>query len=382
MRRFLASPRQSVDCRDLVKRPVVLLNALKLHQGPLRLPTGNFQHVLHLATNLALSREFDVRVLVDVESHGPLSDRIHESRLIPTGVQGGSVIAADWATVKAVRRLAPDIYHRPAGQLPPRRLACRTVAGIADLSFLTLPHRPIKRLYKELSYRWTARWADRIICVSRFTRDEVVSRLGVSAERLRVIHHGTNPLPVPDFSLAESRVGPFFLVFAHQPHKNAAVCIRALADLRGVTPRPWMAVVGDNEYVTSTLKPLATHSGVAEAVVFVGAPTMAELAGLYDRAGALLFPSKFEGFGLPVLEAMSRGCPVVCSNVCSLPEVVGSAAFQLDPDDRTCLSAAMARLLRDREWREDLVVAGRRRASRFTWERAARMTEAVYRELV
>lgn len=365
-----------------MNRPIVLLNALRLHQGPLRLPTGNFQHVLHLAEKLALSTDFDVRVLVDRESHGPMAARIEEAQLVPTGLRGQSIALADWATLKAVRHLSPDIYHRPAGQLPPCRLPCAAVAGLADLSFMTLPYPPLKRLYKELSYRWTVRWADRIICASRFTRDDVARRLGVPLEKLRVIYHGANPMPRPDHALADSRQGPFFLVFAHQPHKNAEVCLRALANLAAPMAPPWLAIVGDNEYVRRSLRPLATRLGIANSVVFVGAPSTARLAGLYDRATALLFPSKFEGFGLPVLEAMSHGCPVVCSNACSLPEVAGAAGVLLDTDDHIGIASAMVRLLSDRRWRSDLVAAGMRQASQFTWENAAEMTRDVYRELV
>lgn len=363
-------------------RPLVLLNALKLHQGPERLPTGNFQHVLHLATELSRCPEFDVRLLTDLDSHGPLAERIDAEQLVPTPLRGNSIVAADRAVVQAVRRLQPAIYHRPTGQLPFFKLPCRAVTGVADLGFMVLPHPLLKRLYKELSYRWTMYQADCVVCVSQFTRADVARRLGVPDEKLRVIPHGANQLPPPDTRLADQVGGPFFVVFAHQTHKNAELCLRALGALRTEMPSLRLAVIGKNAFVERTLKPLAAQAGVGTMARFMGVPTSAELAGLYRRAVGLLFPSRFEGFGLPVLEAMNMDCPVVCSNVCSLPEVAGDAAVQLAPDNLDGMKAAMRRLILDSRWREERIAAGRLQAAKFTWRRAAELTIAIYQELL
>ena len=364
------------------QKPLILVNALKLHQGPHRLPTGNFQIVLHLAAELGQNGEFDVRFLTDLDSYPPLSKQLESSRLIRTNLSGNSILAADWAVVGAVRRLRPTIYHRPTGQLPFMRLPCRTIAGIADISFMTLPYPPLRRLYKEASYRWTTWMADRVTCISRFTYDEVALRLKVPKQRLRVVPLGANPMPAPDYSSADSRSGPFFVVFAHQTHKNPELCFEAFSHVAKANPTAWLAIIGKNDYVDKLLKPLAKKLGIDASVQFIGAPDAAQLTGLYDRAIGLLFPSRFEGFGMPVLEAMGRGCPVVCSNVCSLPEVAGSAAVLLDPDDLNGMTSAMFRLLDDPEWRGRLVASGYAQAQKFTWKKTAECTEEIYRELL
>lgn len=364
------------------KKPLILFNAIKLHQGPYRLPTGNFQQVLHLAAELAHSPDFDFRILTDLDSHPAFAEKVGEPPLIQTGLRGNSVLAADRAVVRAVRDLQPDIYHRQSGQLPFARLDCQTVVGIADLSFMALPHPPLKRLYKELSYRWTVRRADRILCISRFTRDDVARRLKVDAAKLRVVHLGANILPPADPSLAGKIVGRYFVAFGHQTHKNVELCLRALASLGSGAPEAQLALVGRNDYIEKSIKPLVRDLGVETKVHFVGAPSAAQLAGLYRRAEGLLFPSRFEGFGLPVLEAMGQDCPVICSNVCSLPEVAGEAAIQLDPDDLSGWVDTMRRLMTDSRLRTDLIEAGRLQVGRFSWKLAAQATETVYRDLL
>lgn len=362
-------------------KPLVLVNALKLHQGPERLPTGNFQHVLHLAEELARLPEIDVRLLTDLDSHGPLAERINAAQLVPTALRGNSILAADRMVLDLVRRLRPDIYHRPTGQLPFRHLPCRTVAGVADLSFMVLPHPLLKRLYKELSYRWTAWQADRIVCVSEFTARDVIARLAVVPTKVRVVHHGANALPAPDPVLARRQGGRYFMAFAHQTHKNAELCLRALAQVQVTHPGLRLVLIGKNSYVDGELKSLAARLGLAAHADFVGAPNPAELSGLYREAAGLLFPSRFEGFGLPVLEAMQAGCPVISSNACSLPEIVGDAAIQVGVDDDQALAAAMRRLLNDLSVRTRLAVAGRERIRVFTWRRAAEATRDIYLEL-
>lgn len=361
---------------------LILVNALKLHEGPNRWPAGNCQHVLQLAAELARDAAHDIRFLTDRNSYDALAAHVDAARLVPTPLKGTSVVHADLAVIRAVRALRPAVYHRPTGQLPLVPLPCRTVMGIADLGFAVLPHPPLKRLYKELSYRWSARRADRVICVSRFTRDDVARRLRVPEEKLRVILHGANVLPEPDFRLADTVGMPFFLVFAHQPHKNAELCLNAAADLRSRHPGVGLVLVGPGAAVSRRLLPLAQRLGIGGSVRLVGMPTGAELAGLYRRALALLFPSWFEGFGLPVLEAMRLGCPVVCSDRCSLPEVAGDAAVQVAPDDLRGMTSAMLRMAGDAAWRGERSAAGKRRAARFTWRRAAEETLAVYDELL
>jgi glycosyltransferase involved in cell wall biosynthesis len=360
---------------------LILINAIKLHQGPQRLPTGNFQHVLHLVESLVQRCEIGLKILTDLDSYPPLAERVGEKYLIQTNLKGNSLIAADRAVVSAIRRYRPKVYHRPTGQLPFSRLPCRAITGIADLSFMVLPHPWHKRLYKELSYRWSIMRADRIVCVSKFTRDDVHHRLKVPLSKLRVVYHGTNPLGAPNYTLSKNINGKYFLVFAHQVHKNAELCLEVLEKLRDRHPDLNLVLVGSNLFIEGYLKPLAKRLNLSEAAKFVGAPTAAELSGLYRRARGLLFPSRFEGFGLPVLEAMGVDCPVLSSNVCSLPEIAGDGAVLLAPNDIEGWIRETERFLVDDEHYRRMVQLGRLQAAQFTWDKAADATISIYREL-
>jgi len=363
-------------------RPLVLVNALKLHEGALRSPAGNFQHVYNLAGELARLQDVAVHFLTDSDSYGPFSDRVSESQLIRTQLRGNSIVAADLAVRRAVYDMRPAIYHRPTGQLPFFPLPCLKVAGIADLNFKTLPCPILKRLYKEISYRWTVRHADRVVCVSRYTQSDVMKRLHCPPEKLRVVYHGANKLRPADAAIFERVPAKYWLAFAHQNHKNAELCLRALVEHRRLAPATALVLIGQNNYVESKLKPMAQALGLGDAVVFVGVVTSAELSALYQRALGLLFPSRFEGFGLPVIEAMRAGCPVICSTACSLPEVAGDAAVMIAPDDLAGMVAAMQNVVANEMFRKNLIAAGLKQAGSFTWERAAQETAAIYRELL
>lgn len=364
------------------ERPLVLLNALKLHQGPNRLPTGNFQHVFHLADSLTERTEFNLRLLTDLDSHPPLCAKLSEELLIPTRLRGNSIWAADRAVIEAIRRYQPQIYHRPTGQLPFSRLPCKSITGIADLNFMALPHPFIKRLYKEISYRWSVSRADRVICVSKYTCEYVHRKLRVPPSKLRVVYHGTNALVEPNFEYSKTIDGRFFLAFAHQAHKNAELCLRIFCQLKDQFKDVRLVLVGANSFVDETLKPLSKLLNLGSVVRFVGAPSSAELSALYRNALGLLFPSRFEGFGLPILEAMGVGCPVISSNVCSLPEVAGDGALQLCPDDLAGWINAVQRCIVDEHYRNYWAVAGRSRSTQFTWKKAAAETVAIYQELL
>ena len=165
---------------------------------------------------------------------------------------------------------------------------------------------------------------------------------------------------------------------AKRPHKNLARVLQAVAELpqeaRPMTILPGFATPHEDE-----LRRLANTLGIADDVVFLGWVSASDLEGLYGLATLVAFPSLHEGFGLPVLEGMSRGVPVITSNRSSMPEVAGGAALLVDPESTEAISHAIGRLLMDGDLRSELTAKGLERAKRFTWERTAEMTVYCYK---
>jgi glycosyltransferase involved in cell wall biosynthesis len=219
--------------------------------------------------------------------------------------------------------------------------------------------------YRRRAYAWTARLSGLVIAPSAFVAGTLVERLGVNEKKVRVIHHGIDH---GRFSPGAGEREPFLLYPANPwPHKNHERLFEAFALLRRSRPDLRLVLTGSDHEKT------ALPAGV-EAVGRVGDD---ELVGLYHSASALVFPSLYEGFGAPPLEAMACGCPVACSTAGALPEVVGDAAALFDPDSAEAIVDGVERALTD----ETLSHRGIERAARFTWEASAAAHERVYREL-
>jgi glycosyltransferase involved in cell wall biosynthesis len=304
----------------------------------------------------------------------------------------------------------PDALFVPAHVLPlgaPLRQGMRTVVTIHDLGYLRFPeaHTPAHRLYLRLSTLWSARAATRLIAVSAATRDDLIRLAGVQPAKIAVIHHGLSQRfqPVEDpavIKAAQARYGIkppyFFYVGTIQPRKNLARLIEAFADLGvggwgvggggGGTPppnpysptsNPQLVIAGKRGWLTGPIERRAAELGVAARVHFAGYVAGDDLPALLSGSLAFVFPSLYEGFGMPVLEAMACGAPVLTSTTSSLPEVAGAAALLADPTDTASIAAGLARLAADAGLRAELRVRGLVRAAEFTWDRCAEQTLAV-----
>jgi glycosyltransferase involved in cell wall biosynthesis len=237
------------------------------------------------------------------------------------------------------------------------------------------------------------RRSDRVIVDSHSTQRDLVELLGSSSERIDVVPLGIGTVarskPLPEGELRERlRLGerPIALsLSAKRPHKNLLALIGALA-LIPPERRPLLVLPGYPTEHEAALRERARTAGVEVDVRFLDWLSSEEFEGLWQVAQAFVYPSLYEGFGLPVLEAMARGVPVACSNASSLPEVAGEAALLFDPHDERAIAAALACLLsesdRDRAEVERLRARGLERAHEFTWERTARLTlESYHRAL-
>ncbi|MEA2576116.1 MAG: hypothetical protein QOH93_3414 [Chloroflexia bacterium] len=279
----------------------------------------------------------------------------------------------------------PRVLFVPSHVVPPCHPR-RTVVTVHDLGYLQYPqaHTRASRLYLHLSTFFSARSARRVIAISEATKRDLVRHYRVPPRKISVIYHGRDPIfaPVEDQArVAEvaARYGvqaPYCLhVGTLQPRKNLGLLIEAWDILRGSMEQPpQLLLAGKRGWLYDNLFEMVQARGLTDLVRFADYVERDDLPALYSGALALTFPSLYEGFGLPPLEAMSCGTPVIASTATSLPEVVGDAGILLDPHDPRPWAEAVQRLIRDTGLQSELRRRGLERASRFTWERCAHET--------
>ena len=268
------------------------------------------------------------------------------------------------------------------------RLSCPAVVTVHDISYARAPElfsRRDRSLFGLV--RGSVRRAARVIAVSEFTRADVCERYGLDAAKVVAIPNGVGAAfrPVADASArVRDRFGiarPYVLcVGALQPRKNVPLAIEAYARLVGRGTECELVVAGGDRGGRLDVLDAILRTRLTGRVHLVGHVEDEALPALYSGARALVFPSLYEGFGLPALEAMACGTPVVASNTTGLAEAVGDAGLTVDPRDADGLADALRRVIDDPALHERLVAAGSARAAQFTWARAAVATAGVYRE--
>jgi glycosyltransferase involved in cell wall biosynthesis len=289
-------------------------------------------------------------------------------------------------------RLRADIYHQLDWTLPLGWVPCPMVTAFHDTIPLTdldkrpsLSSRRVVFLIKAASRR-----ADRIITISNYSKNEIVRELGIAENKVTVVYLGVRDpfgeVAASDVDLSALRdlgiSGEYiFYIGGFQHRKNVATLLRAFRQVLDTYPAIKLVLGGSQSSDSSSVASLANQLGIADSVVFTGTLSVEQVASLMRRATIFVLPSLHEGFGLPVLEAMACGTPVICSNVTALPEVAGDAVRSIDPLDVSGFASAMRQLLADPEARSSLAEAGRRRAAMFSWDETARRTREVYEEL-
>jgi glycosyltransferase involved in cell wall biosynthesis len=283
-----------------------------------------------------------------------------------------------------------DLFHSPDFVLPPLRRP-RSILTVHDLAFLLFPecaHEALREYLLRVVPR-SARRASFVVADSENTANDVICLLGVPPERVAVVPGGVDarfqPVTDPERLQAMRRQlqvesAPYVLfVGVIEPRKNLQGLIGAfeLAKKRYRLPHK-LVVVGRKGWLAEGIYEKYERSSVREDIVFPGFIDDADLPTLYSAAAALVMPSFYEGFGLPLLEAMACGTPVIASNAASLPEVVGDAAPQVDPNDIDALADTLAQVLTDDQLRATNRVRGLERAARFTWTAAAHKLLKVY----
>jgi len=365
----------------------VAIDTRKLHDY------GIGTYVRNLVNELARQDDDAEYVLLcapgDVEELRALGPRFR-----PQVVRAGNYSVREQFSVPwALARARVNLFHAPHYVVPPLS-PTRFVVTIHDCIHLRFPQYLPNRaalIYARAMMTRAARGSARVLTVSQASKDDIIEYLGVPAEKVEVIYNALDTRlasePTPD-EVANVRerfllTAPYILYTGNiKPHKNVDRLIEAFSLLRrDGFENVKLLIIGDEISKYPNLRRLVHRYQLHQHVRFLGFVPDATLAVLYRLAVVFVFPSLYEGFGLPPLEAMAAGAPVITSNVSSLPEVVGDAAILIDPMDASAIAAAMARVLGDPGLRDDLIRRGRERVTAFSWERSVARVRQVYGEL-
>jgi glycosyltransferase involved in cell wall biosynthesis len=295
----------------------------------------------------------------------------------------------------ALRRERADLFHAPHYVLPPA-IHCRSVVTIHDVIHLMFPQYLPGRaawVYARAQLWTAAHRSDRILTVSETSKQDILRRFNVPADKVTVVYNAIDArLAVPPDQDEVERVraryqlkDPFALYVGNiKPHKNLERLIDAFFELRRepAFDSLKLVIIGDEITKYQGLRRAVHRLKLHKHVRFFGFVPVQTLAVLYRLAGVFVFPSLYEGFGLPPLEAMSVGTPVVTSNISSLPEVVGDAAVLVDPYDPLSIADGMRRALTDNDLRATLRERGLARAREYSWEQSVKRIHEVYLEVM
>jgi glycosyltransferase involved in cell wall biosynthesis len=287
---------------------------------------------------------------------------------------------------------APDLLFVPAHVLPPVRPK-RTLVTIHDLGYRYFPeaHPRRQRLYLDWSTRWNARVADHILADSCATRDALVQTYGVAASKITVAYPGydSNLAPVHDAKFLDAAwaryaiPGPYILFMGRlQPRKNLSRLIEAFARLAPDRPDLSLVLAGPAGWLAEPVRTKVHELRLDGRVLFPGYVAEADKAALISGAQVFAYPSLYEGFGFPVLEAQACSVPLLASNTSSLPEVVGDGGLLVDPLDETAIAEGLTRLLDDADLRYNLIARGTANLRRFSWDATAHTVLTVIENLL
>lgn len=297
-----------------------------------------------------------------------------------------------WEIPQILRRYGADLYHTPYYVIP-YVSPCPILVTVHDLIPLHFPQslpRPRLAILYSLLVRACAHRANHLLVDSAASMRDLEKKLGVPPRKMTCVYLGVDasfsPRPPEMVAAYRSKKGlhkPYVLyVGINKPHKNLPTLLQAWSLLAPSLQRSHTLVLAgpqDPRYLE--VRALADRLGISESVRFFGPAPEEELPLLYQGATCFIFPSLYEGFGLPILEAMAMGVPVACSRISSMPEIAGEAAYLFDPHDPQAIANALNTLLTQPDLRQRLTSLGQAQARHFTWERTAKETYAVYRRM-
>ena len=367
------------------------LNALLCSSGRNYRRTGVSRYIDELVRHLAQTDGDDELIAYVSKSFEPQHWDGVQLRRAAVRVEKPPVrIAWEMANLPvASRRDRLDVFHGTVNTLP---IGIRGAAAVTvhDLAFLRFPDQVTAKRYRYLSrmIRSSVRRADVVLVPSKATRADVIEAFNIDPDRVVVTPLGVDPRFRPAspaaISVARASYGlqnPYILtVGTLEPRKNLPALVRAFATLRDDVPHD-LVLAGPDGWLMDEIEATIRESGIQERVRRIGFADDAALVALYSGADAVAMPSLYEGFGLPVLEAMATGAPVLTSNLSSLPEVAGDAAQLVDPTRIDAIAGGLRHLLESDTLRNQLRAAGPRQAAKFTWEQTAKLTRGAYQSI-
>lgn len=300
-----------------------------------------------------------------------------------------------WTQVGLAREVffhPPDVLFIPAHTLPLiRRPGLKTVVTIHDLGYEFLPqyHQFPHKLYLNKSTEYAVKFANRLIAVSKATRTDLIQKLNCPKDKITVVYESFDqdryyPLPEKKISktLKKLQIDKPYILFVGtiQPRKNITRLIEAFSLLSDKFPRLTLIIAGNKGWMYDEIFAAPKKLGIEKRVKFIGYTTENDLLELYNHAACFCLPSLFEGFGLPLLEAMACGCPVIASRISSMPEVVGGAGLLVDPYNTKDIAIKIEQMIENDVLRSGLKKRALLQAKKFSWEKTANETLEVLKQ--
>ncbi len=375
-------------------KPRIGLNAHLLNLSGNYRSAGINWYIYHLLQNLAAASDFDYTIfLSDHQARQHFATLpVSQSRL-PTQNPFVRIAWEQWVQPFALRRAHIDLLHALAFA-GPLAISIPWVVTVYDLSFVHFPQsfNAANRIYLNWAVRNSLRRADRVIAISENTRRDLIATYGARPDQIAVVYCGIDPAFSPttdphaiDQLRARRNLPDKMILFVGtiEPRKNVAGLVRAFAHAKRAARLPHrLVLVGARGWKYAEVDAVIEQECMQEDVIFAGYVPQDELPMWYRAADLFVYPSRYEGFGLPPLEAMACGTPVISSNAASLPEVVADAAILVAPDDEAALADAIVCALTDDARREQMIARGLVQAAKFSWTRAAHETTDIYRTVL
>ena len=376
--------------------PTVTLDAgPAVHQ---RAGLSRYTEQLASALHAECADQVQVRLIYNQHSDHPLPPPLQRipTTTLPAGQYAWrlSILASQLARLPYAPLLpllrGSQLYHATEHLLP--RLPLSTVMTVHDLIFERYPqhHTRTNRAFLRLAMPRFVAAATQIIAVSQQTARDLRQLYGTPAEKISVVYEGVDPEFRPADPATQKEIRqryspdrPYLLMVGTlEPRKNHSLALHALRLLKAQGHSHRLLIAGGKGWLFAPIQALVAELALEDDVTFTGYVPAADLPGLYSAADALLLPSLYEGFGLPILEAMACGTPVICSRASSLPEMAGDAALYVPVDDAPTLAAAIVLLLAQPTLAATLRARGLRHVQQFSWQATAQQTVAVYQAVL